>query len=349
METADFECFPVAQAVEKKPAAVVFQRIGVRQHPFSVRRIGAVPVAGEKVSAYDFRVMRPVRIEIILPAGGVAVGEIDDLIRADPCVVGTHLLQIQREKLRSVEVCREHVRQVPSGGAVFVFEPPAVEECETAAVGADQDMVEPAFRVFHVGTVPGVRDLRHADDQLCRVVFEINQPDAFVAGAFHLFIGVECAGIAVTGTFPVQPREVQAHRPSPVGAQAVDRTAQGLRFARLHIQDAGDEMIPLAVIVNDFCLGIVEPLEHAPLLPAPGVRLGKRHETVVVREFDHSQRRFFSRTRLPGCEINLLREQSAPGFVPRELVEIAEKMVFRPLRHSLNRKRMFLNHSISCH
>ena len=84
IETADFVGFLFRQIVQKQFAAVVIQRIRVGQHPFAVGRIGAVTVAGEHIFGNDFRFMGLVGVKIILPAVGVAVGEIDDLVVGNP-------------------------------------------------------------------------------------------------------------------------------------------------------------------------------------------------------------------------------------------------------------------------
>ena len=195
---------------------------------------------------------------------------------------------------------------MPAGRAVLVPQTPAVEERNSFAVRAEQHVVEPAGRIFHIRTVIQVGNFRHADHQFRSVVLEVNQPDAFIVGAVDFFIFVKCAGIAVSRTFAVQTGEIEAERPLAVGAETVDRAADGLLFAGFDIQNAGNEMVAFAVVVNHFGFGVVEPLEHAALLPAPGVGFRQRDEFVVVLQVDHAQNGFFAGNRLPCGEPDFL-------------------------------------------
>ena len=221
-----------------------------------------------------------------------------------------------------------------------------MEKRDPFAVRTEQHVVEPAGRVFHVGPEILFRDLRHADRKFRDIVLEVDQPDAFILGSEDLFIFVERAGIAVAGPFAVETREIEAERPASVRTQAINRTADGLFFAGPDIEDPGDEMVAFAVVVDDLGLCVVEPLEHAALLPAPGIGFGDGDEFIVVLQVDHAEHGFFTGDRLTGGEIGFLRQQIASGLIPRELVEIAEEMVFGSFRDAPYGQMFFFDHDV---
>ncbi|MFN9941179.1 MAG: hypothetical protein ACK56I_17040, partial [bacterium] len=55
----------------------------------------------------------------------------------------------------------------------------------------------------------------------------------------------------------------------------------------LHVEDVADKLVFLAVIPNHLRLAAGYPLQHAALLPAPGVRFAKRDPSVTILNVDH--------------------------------------------------------------
>ena len=109
IETPDLIRLFIRQVIQIQLPAVVIQRIGVGHHPFSVGGIGAMAVAGEDILRNQFRLMSLVGVKVILPAVGVAVGEVDDVIVVGPGVVAAHQFQVQRPDFGTVPVGGEHV------------------------------------------------------------------------------------------------------------------------------------------------------------------------------------------------------------------------------------------------
>ena len=148
----------------------------------------------------------------------------------------------------------------------------------------------------------------------------------------------------MTGTFAVEAGEVQRDGPLAVGAQAVYGTAERLRLTRIDIEDAGNEMVAFTVVVDDFAVGVVEPLEHACLLPAPGVGLGDLAQRAVL--LDDADGGLLARHRLPCHEIDLQGQEATPLLVPRKLVEIAEEMMFGSFRDPAYGKMFLFDHNV---
>ena len=95
-----------------------------------------MPIVGKYIFSDDFHSVATIGEQMILPAGSIAIGKIDDLRRADPCIMRTHFLQVQWIDVRSVDIGREHMGFV----TFFIVEPqsPAVEKGETLTVGTEE-------------------------------------------------------------------------------------------------------------------------------------------------------------------------------------------------------------------
>ena len=106
----------------------------------------------------------------------------------------------------------------------------------------------------------------------------------------------------------------------------------------MNVLDDRDRLAVVDDVEDDFPVrGRTEPLQHAPLLPAPGRRRRDRHPVDPLFEIDHAEADGVLRAGLPGRELRLHGEQVASGPVPGALVVIAEPVVVGAFRGSPGR------------
>ena len=217
---------------------------------------------------------------------------------------------------------------------------PAVEKSKPFAVRADQQMIEPVHRMIHPVMREQLHHLRKRNNQPGTVPFNIDEPDAVEVRISMPHSGIVQPGISVSGAFSVQPDEIQTQSPFAVGAQAVDRAAQGAARAGDEIMNAGDISVPLKIIVNDTVAR--KPLEHGPLLPVPRQSFSNGCKII---SFDDADQRLIPQTRLTGGESDLVNQNPFIFFIRCEFIEIPEETVSVRRRHRF-RRQMFLNNRL---
>ena len=205
IERADFEGFLAFQVVQEKLAATVLAGIAVRQHPLAIRRVGAMSVSGEDVLGDYFGLVGLIRVEVVLPASQMPIGVVDDLVRRSPSIVAGHVFQVEGPDFAAIDIGGKHVGNVPARSAIGLPNSPAMEECDSLAVRAEEQVIEPTRRVFHIGAIEHLGDLRDADNQLRGIVLQVNQVDSIVLRRLHIDPWIAPSRVSVSRPFTVEP------------------------------------------------------------------------------------------------------------------------------------------------
>ena len=172
----------------------------------------------------------------------------------------------------------------------------------------------------------------NAEQQPPRSRLQIDSPDAGIRRHQHIIVGVRRDRVP---GFRPQPAEVRRHRPPAIVAHRLNGARHGPSFARLHIEDVGDELVALAVVIDHRGIGTRQPLQHAALLPTEGLALGERKPAVIVLQIDHSERDAVVESRQPIFEVSLHSENVAIGRVKLQVVVVAEPVELGSARQSL--------------
>lgn len=128
----------------------------------------------------------------------------------------------------------------------------------------------------------------HGEDELFFAGFEVDAPEAGVGGGEDVFVGVGDAVVTVAGTGVVEAAEVGGDAPFAIGTEGVEGAWEGAFFAGFDVEEVADQLAVLTVVPHDGGVGAGDPLEHAALLPVPGVRGAEFDPFVVVLEIDHA-------------------------------------------------------------
>ena len=285
-----------------------------------------MPVAGHRARADDAHLVALVPVEVERRSGARSPGPAQDGLSIAPDEVRHPAVVVDDVQVGAIPGRGEHSR--PSA----VAPPPAVQEDEARSVGVEQQVVEVmlgradvAVRIRqggHFGNRDDELRLRAGRSQVERV-------DAGVLGRQHLAIRVGDAGVAVAGPHVVQPAEVGADGGAAVGGDRVDRRRQRARFARLQVQDAGDEPVSFPVVPDDPAVRAGYPLQHAALLPAPRPCAANLSPCVACLQVDDAHRDAVVRPRLAALEVHPHAQHVAAGRVELQLVVVAEPVPAR--------------------
>jgi len=107
---------------------------------------------------------------------------------------------------------------------------------------------------------------------------------------------------------------------------------QRARAARLHVEHARDETAVLAVVPGDIAIRARDPLQHAALLPVPGVGAAEVDPAVAVLRIDHPDADRVGLRRRAAFEVDLVREHEAVVGGEQELIVVAAPVELRTAR-----------------
>ena len=105
---------------------------------------------------------------------------------------------------------------------------------------------------------------------------------------------------------------------------------QGARAAGLHVEDARDELAVGAVVPGHIAIRARDPLQHAALLPVPGVGAAEVDPAVIILRVDHPDADRVSLRRRAAFEVDLVGEHEAVVSREKEFIVVAAPMEFRP-------------------
>ncbi len=141
------------------------------------------------------------------------------------------------------------------------------------------------------------------------------------------------AGVPDNRTQGLEPRIVQADRPTPVARQSADRAGQHAFLARVDVQDNRHMSVTLPVIICDEAVRRGgKPVQHAALLQVPGLRFSQRLES-AIRQLNQPDHRAIVSAGRPLMEVGLQAEKIPPRSIPRTDAIVAEEVVLWTLRY----------------
>ena len=104
------------------------------------------------------------------------------------------------------------------------------------------------------------------------------------------------------------------------------------RLARVHVHNAAAKMIAVAIVPHDIALRLRHPLQHATLLPAPGIRTSELDPAIAILQVDHANVNPVVRRRRPMLEVNFHSQHITVRRVEFKLVVVAEPVKLWTLR-----------------
>ncbi len=180
-------------------------------------------------------------------------------------------------------------------------------------------------------SLPGdLRDVREREDQLLLAGSHVDMEHAGPRRRKLVAMFVGESGIAVPGAHDVQSGKVGNKCETAIRAEGIDRRGKRPELLGLDVQQPADEFVPFPVVPGDFGLRPGPPLEHAALLPAPGVGLSELDPLVCVGEVHHADIDDVPRLRGAMFEVDFIREHVAIRRIELEFVVVAEPVIFRP-------------------
>ena len=162
--------------------------------------------------------------------------------------------------------------------------------------------------------------------------------DAAALGRHVVEKAVADARVAVARAAVGHPREIAGHGFLAVRAERVDGRRQRALVAGFDIEDVADEAVLLAVVPDDLRFGAGNPLQHAALLPAPGLRLAEGNPFVFLVQINHADLDHIVRGGRAMLEADFVGEHKAVVGRELQLVVVAEPVELRSPRDLPHRR-----------
>ena len=306
-------------------------RVGVVEDPLVVPQIGEVAAAIEHAFAD------------LLDDAGVLVRkkEIAPLVVAEPAfclredVRGIAPDEVRRVAIRDDDA---QIAAIHRGGdepreMTALRLRPAVQQDEALPIRAAQQVIGVVFRVGMIlDELTGLRELPVRDDELLSAGLQIHVRDAASLGGHVVEEAIPDAGIAVARATVSHAGEITRHGLLAIGAQRIDRAGDCALVARVHVEDVAHEAILLAIVPDDLRRRAGDPLQHAPLLPAPRARRAERDPFVLLVQVHHADFDHVIRRRRTVLEADLVTQHKTIIRRELQLVVVAEPMKPRAAR-----------------
>jgi len=189
-----------------------------------------------------------------------------------------------------------------------------------------------------VGSCPS--HLRKRDYELVFPRPQVHPPYPVPLGGGLALVRVRNAHISVPRPRAGDPGEVQGEGVAPVRAEGVDGEGKGAGPSGADIEDPGHEPSSLPVVVDYLLRGRGHPLEHAALLPAPGLGLGYGVPPGPFLQVYESYDNFVLGGGRTVHESYLHPKHVPSGGVPGGLVVVPEEVVLRARGHGPHTERV---------
>ncbi len=151
--------------------------------------------------------------------------------------------------------------------------------------------------------------------------------------------GIVQPDVTVAWSHTLDPREIGSDRKRAVGRKCIDRFGQRSRFSGIEILDATNVGFVLPIVPDNFAFRTWSPLQHAALLPTPGLTGSQFDPAILVAGIHNADLDLVFGCWCPVFKADLVGENQSVGYIEFLFVIVPKPVVVGTSGDGPNRGR----------